>query len=107
MRKIVTGMALVALLSLVAPGLASAQMREFKGVVQKINKKELIVDNRQGDKLKFEPAKDVKVEGEKDSWRRLKKNDWVVVSWKMMDNPRIAYKVVALPAQEEEAEDVE
>jgi hypothetical protein len=107
LRKFVTGMALVALLSLLAPALASAQMREFKGMVQKINRQELIVDNRMGDKLKFKPADDVKVEGEKDAWKRIKKNDWVVVSWKMMDKPRIAYKVVVLPEQEEEGEDVE
>ena len=33
------------------------------------------------------------------------KNDWVVVSWKMADNPRIAYKILVLPEQEEAGED--
>jgi hypothetical protein len=107
MRKFVTGFALAALVALLVPGLASAQMREFRGKVDRITKRELIVDNRQGDKLRFKPAKDVVVEGEKDEWKRVKKNEWVVVSWKMMDNPRIAYKVVVLPDQEEEGADVE
>ncbi len=55
MRKIVTGIALLSLLALVLPALATAQMpmREFKGKVDKKNKREMIVDNRQGDKLKF------------------------------------------------------
>ena len=107
MRKIATGVALFAFLALLVPGLATAQMREFKGKVDKINKREIIIDNRMGDKLKFKPDEAVAVEGEKDAYKRLKKGDWVLVSWKMMDNPRIAYKIVVLPEQEEEAEDVE
>jgi hypothetical protein len=107
MRKIVTGAALFALVALLLPGLAGAQMREFRGKVDKINKKEVIIDNRMGDKLKFKPADDVVVEGEKDSYKRVKKGDWAIVSWKMMDNPRIAYKIVVLPEQAEEGEDVE
>jgi len=107
MRKLATGIALVALFALLVPGIASAQFREFKGKVDRISKRELIVDNRMGDKLKFKPADDVVVEGEKDDWRKLKKGDWVIVSWKMMDNPRIAYKVVAIPDVGEAGDDVE
>jgi len=107
MRKIVTAAALFALVALLLPGLATAQMREFKGKVDKINKKEVIIDNRMGDKLKFNPDKEVSVEGEKDAYKKVKKGDWVVVSWKMMDNPRIAYKIVVLPEQEEQGEDVD
>ncbi len=107
MRKIASGVALFAFLALLVPGLATAQMREFKGKVDKINKREIIVDNRMGDKLKFKPAKDVTVEGEKDSWKRLKKGDWAIVSWKMMDSPRIAYEIVVLPDQERAPEDGE
>ena len=105
MRKFTAGFALVALVALLLPGIAVAQFREFRGKVDKINKRQLIVDNRQGDKLKFEPAPDVKVEGEKDSIKKVKKNDWVIVSWKMADNPRIAYKLVVLPEQHEPGED--
>ena len=107
MRKLATGIALAALLALLVPGVASAQFREFKGKIDKVSKRELIIDNRMGDKLKFKPADDVVVEGEKDSWKRLKKGDWVVVSWKMMDNPRIAYKVSVIPEEKEAGEDVE
>ena len=107
MRKMVTAFAFLALAAVLLPGLASAQMREFKGKIDKINDREFIVDNRQGDKLRFKPAKDVAVSGEKDSIKKIKKNDWVIVSWKMMDNPRIAYKIVVLPEQKEAAEDAE
>ena len=105
MRKITTGIVLLALVALLVPGLAAAQMREFRGKVDKINKRQVIVDNRMGDKLKFKPADDVVVEGEKDAYKRVKKNDWVIVSWKMVDNPRVAYKIVVLPDQEEAGED--
>jgi hypothetical protein len=111
MRRFVTGIALLALL---APGVAAAEecgeydgYRNFFGKVDRVNKKELIVDNRKGDKLKFKPAKDVAVEGEKDAWKRVRKSDWVIVAWKMMDNPRIAYKVCVKPEQKEAGEDVE
>jgi hypothetical protein len=107
MRKLATGIALMALLALLLPGIASAQMREFKGKVDRISKRELIIDNRMGDKLKFKPADDVVVEGEKDAWRRVKKGDWVIVSWKMMDNPRIAYKVLVIPEVKEAGDEVE
>jgi hypothetical protein len=105
MRKLATGIAFAALLALLVPAVASAQFREFKGKVDKISKREMIVDNRMGDKLRFKPADDVVVEGEKDEWKRVKKSDWVIVSWKMMDNPRIAYKVVVIPEVEEAGEE--
>jgi hypothetical protein len=106
MRKFATVAAFLALAAVLLPGLASAQMREFKGKVDSINARELIVDNRMGDKLRFKPAKDVTVEGEKTDIKKLKKNDWVIVSWKMMDTPRVAYKIVVLPEQKEPGEDV-
>ena len=65
----------------------------------------IVGDNRQGDKRKFKPAPDVVVEGEKDAYKRVKKNDWVIVSWKMADNPRVAYRIVVLPEVEEAGED--
>ena len=106
MRKLTTGIALFALLALLVPGIAAAQFREFRGKVDRINKRVLIIDNRQGDKLKFIPAEDITVEGEKDAYKRVKKNDWVVVSWKMVDNPRVAYKIVVLPDQKESGDDM-
>jgi uncharacterized protein YkvS len=105
MRKLVTGIALIALVGLAMPlampGTASAQMRQFKGKVDRINKKEIIVDNRMGDKLKFKKLDETTVEGEKQEWKKVKKGEWVLVSWKMMDNPRKAYKVVVIPEEKE------
>ena len=97
---------LLALLALAAPP-ASAQTREFTGKVDKINKSEVIVDNRMGDKVKFEKIDSTTVEGEKKEWKNVKKNDWVTVHWKMIDKPRKAYKVVVLPPRAEVGEDVE
>ena len=101
MRKLTAGIALVALFALLLPGIAAAQMREFRGQVNRINKRQLIVDNRQGDKLKFKPADDIVVQGEKNAYQQVSEGDWALVSWKMMDSPRVAYKIVVLPDQEE------
>jgi hypothetical protein len=86
---------------------ASAQTREFTGKVDKINKSEVIVDNRMGDKVKFEKLDSTTVEGEKKEWTNVNKNDWVTVHWKMIDKPRKAYKVVVLPPRAEAGEEVE
>jgi len=100
--------ALAALLApLFVPGYASAQMREFTGKVDRISKEEVIVDNRMGDKVKFEKLDSTEVAGEKSEWKKVKKNDWVTVSWKMIDKPRKAYKLVVLPPREEAGEEVE
>ncbi len=91
---------------LLLPSLASAQMREFTGQIDTVNKKKMIVDNRMGDKVSFAFVKDVTVvEGEKTEWKKLKKKDRVTVHWKFVDRPRKAYKVVVLPKKEEEGED--
>jgi hypothetical protein len=81
---------------------ASAQMREFTGRVDSVNKKKMIVDNRKGDKVSFNFVDECVVEGEKDDWGKIKKQDWVTVSWKFVDNPRKAYKVVVLPPKPED-----
>ena len=91
------------------PGIASAQYREFTGRIDKIDGKKLIVDNRQGDKVSFnkvdEPEVSVqegaKLEDKKETWDDLKKGDWVTVSWKFVDKPRKAYKVLVLPPKED------
>ena len=101
MQRDATRWLLAMLLVLLGPGLATAQMREFKGQVKTVSAEELIVDNGRGDKLRFQPAGDVVVEGEKGSWAGVAKRDWVIVSWKMMDSPRIAYRVVVIPAPDE------
>ncbi len=93
---------------LVLPEAASAQYREFSGRIDKISSKKLIVDNRKGDKVSFQPVPDSEItvqEGaelkdKKESWDDLKKGDWVKVSWKFVDKPRKAYKIVVLPPKE-------
>ena len=107
-RISMVAVALVVLLAPVAlPVGAAAQTREFTGKVDKISKSEVIVDNRMGDKVKFEKIDSTTVEGEKKEWKNVKKNDWVTVHWKMIDKPRKAYKVVVLPPRPEEGEEVE
>lgn len=92
---------------LAGAAVAEGPRKEFKGLVQSVSDKELMVDNRMGDKLKFKPAKDVPVSGEgKESWDQIKKGDWVVVTWEMFDKPRVAYEVKVVPPEEEEGEDL-
>lgn len=111
MRKIVRRTALLAILALVVPlalpSVASAQMREFTGKVDKISKKgKLIVDNRKGDKVSFVKIDTTEVSGEKAEWSKIKKGDWVTVSWKMIDKPRKAYKINVLPPRDEAGDDL-
>ena len=110
MRKIARRTALLAiaalLLPLALPSVASAQMREFTGKVDKITKKgKVIVDNRKGDKVSFDRVDTTEVLGEKTEWGKIKKGDWVTVSWKMIDKPRKAYKITVLPPRDEAGED--
>ena len=106
MSKVVRRIALIALIAmalpLAMPSVAVAQYREFTGKVDKISKKKLIVDNRMGDKVSFEKVDETVVEGEKTDWEKVKKNDWVAVSWKMIDKPRKAYKVLVMPPKEDD-----
>ncbi len=92
--------------ALLAPSLVGAQMREFSGRIDKIKKDKMIVDNRQGDKVPFVQVDETVVEGEKSEWKDLKKKDWVTVSWKMVDKPRKAYKVVVSQKKEEAGQDL-
>ncbi|MHC4220351.1 MAG: hypothetical protein ACYSU7_18055 [Planctomycetota bacterium] len=107
MRRIVGSAALLLALALAAPAMAGGPYREFSGKVDRINKEKLIVDNRMGDKVTFIKVDETVVQGEKTSWGKLKKEDWVTVSWKMMDKPRKAYIVQVNPPQKEAGEDVE
>lgn len=92
------------------PAAASAQYREFTGRIDSVSSKKMIVDNRKGDKVSFMPVPESEVtvqEGaqlkdKKESWDDLKKGDWVTVSWKFVDKPRKAYKVMVLPPREDD-----
>lgn len=105
-RRFFLAAALAALVML-APGAAIAEdYREFTGQIDKIKKKKLIVDNRKGDKVSFVQIDTTEVSGEKTAWKKLKKKDWVTVSWKFSDKPRKAYKVVVLPPRKEAGDDL-
>jgi translation initiation factor IF-1 len=67
-----------------------------------VKKKKFIVDNRQGDKVSFVFIKDTEVSGKKKLAKKIKKGDWVTVSWRFVDKPRKAYKIVVLPPREED-----
>lgn len=111
MRKLVRTLALVLAVGIAAPLVwtapALAQYREFSGQIQKVDGKQLIVDNRMGDKVKFMKPDAVEVSGEgKSSWDDLEKGDWVTVSWKFVDKPRKAYKVNVSPPRDDEGEEM-
>jgi hypothetical protein len=95
----------LALAPLALATVAQAQLRDFKGKVDSIDAKAVIVDNRKGDKIKFDKIDTTTVKGEKTKWEDIKKGDWVAVASKMLEKPRKAYEVNVLPPQEEAGED--
>jgi hypothetical protein len=69
--------------------------RSFSGELQKANDKMIVVDNKKGDKIKFQQHETTTVTGTRTSWDDLKKGDYVTVCSKMLEKPRYAYKVEA------------
>jgi len=100
-------------LAFVGPAFADCEgMREFTGLLQNMKKGAkggFVVDNRQGDKVKFIRDATSTVVDEsggakpKTDWDSLANGDYVSVCWKFTDNPRKAYKVTVKPAPKEEA----
>jgi hypothetical protein len=84
-------------LPLILSNEASAEFREFSGKVTEISGDKLVIDNRQGDRVSFRRSETTTVTGAKKSWQAIEKGDSVSVSWKMVDEPRIAYKIVVMP----------
>lgn len=76
--------------------------RSFTGELQKANDKMIVVDNKQGDKIKFTQPATPQVTGEKTSWDDLSKGDYVSVCSKMLEKPRYAYKVEVMPEKKDE-----
>ena len=76
---------------------ASAEFREFSGKVTEISGDKLVIDNRRGDRVSFSRSEATVVKGAKTSWQAIEEGDSVSVSWKMVDKPRVAYKVVVMP----------
>ena len=117
LRGIALWSALVIGTSLVfaAPASAGCEgMREFTGLIQNMKKGEkggFVVDNRQGDKVKFiRDATSAVVDesgGEKPKakWDDLANGDYVSICWKFTDDPRKAYKVQVKPAPKDAAAD--
>jgi len=67
--------------------------RSFSGELQKVKGKTIVVDNKKGDKIKFERHESTTLTGVKTKWDDLKKGDHVTVCSKMLEKPRFAYKV--------------
>ena len=72
--------------------------RSFTGELQKAKGKTIVVDNKKGDKIKFEQHSSTTVSGVKTKWDDLKKGDIVTVCSKMLEKPRYAYQVVSAEA---------
>ena len=108
MRKIWGRIAVRVLIAVALPLIlaneASAGFREFSGKVTEISSDKLVIDNRQGDRVSFGRSEATTVTGEKQSWQAIERGDWVSVSWKMVDEPRIAYKVVVTPPKQKSRE---
>ncbi len=108
MRKISGWIALrvlvAAALPLILSSEASAEFREFSGKVTEISGNKMVVGNRRGDRVSFRRSEATTVTGEKQSWQAIERGDWVSVSWKMVDEPRIAYKVVVTPPKQQSRE---
>ena len=101
-RSILTVAIAILAAAVLFPSMASAQYREFTGRIDQVKKQKFIVDNRQGDKVQFVFIESTEVSGEKKSVKKIKKGDWVTVSWKFTDKPRKAYKVLVLPPREDD-----
>jgi len=94
--------------ALAVPLAASAECdgRVFEGKVDKVNEKQIFVDNRKGDKLAFTKIDSTAVSGLKTKWEDIKTSDWVAVCSKMLEKPRKAYSVeVKTPPAEKGVEE--
>jgi hypothetical protein len=107
MRSIAPIAALVAVATFAFAPAASAidcegMQRSFTGELQKAKDKMIVVDNKKGDKIKFELHETTTVTGIKTSWDDLKKGDYVTVCSKMLEKPRYAYAVEAMEPPEDD-----
>ena len=95
---------LAAALALILSSEASAEFREFSGEVAEISGDEMAIGNRRGDRLSFRRSEVTRVTGAKKRWQAIEAGDRVSVSWKIVDVPRVAYKVVVMPPKREPRE---
>jgi hypothetical protein len=54
--------------------------------------------------VSFGHSKETAVTGAKKRWQAIEVGDRVSVSWKMVDVPRVAYKVVVMPPKQKSNE---
>ncbi len=89
-------------------------MREFTGKIQGFKKSGrkagFLLDNNQGDKVRFQKADTVEIIDQRSdkkaaSWEDLKNGNWVGACWKFTDKPRLAYKVVVQDPPKDSATD--
>jgi hypothetical protein len=108
MRKASGRIAVQVLIALALPLIlssdASAEFREFSGKVTEISGNKMVIGNRRGDRVSFRRSDATTVTGVKKSWQAIEKGDWVSVSWKMVDKPRVAHKVVVMPPKKKSHE---
>ncbi len=108
MRKASGRIAVQALIALALPLIlssdASAEFREFSGKVTKISGDKLVIDNRRGDRVSFRRSEATRVTGAKKRWQAIETGEWVSGSWKMVDKPRVAHKVVVMPPKKKSLE---
>jgi hypothetical protein len=94
----------VAALPLILSSAASAEFREFSGKVTEISSDKMVIENRRGDRVSFRRSEATTVTGAKKRWQAIEEGDRVSVSWKIVDVPRIAYKVVVMPPKQDSHE---
>jgi hypothetical protein len=95
----IAALALVAV-ALILPSVAAAEFRDFSGKVTEISGDKMVIDNRRGDQVAFRRSETTAVTGAKTSWGAIEVGDRVSVSWKMVDKPRVAHKVVVKPPKQ-------
>lgn len=83
--------------ALLGPGVAAAETREFVGSVVKINETKIVVSNRMKDTMDFIRSDATVVTGDKSSWKQIRTQDRVSVSWDVADKPRRAHQVKVMP----------
>jgi len=103
MRRAAWGVALAVVVaiasSLFLSTAAVAQYRDFVGKVELVSKQKLVVVNRKDDRMTFVPSEATTVSGARQAWGAIEEGDSVSVSWKMMDSPLVAYRVVVRPSK--------
>ena len=104
LTALVVGIAIGVGAALVAPGVASAETREFVGKVIKISETKIVVKNRRKDKMDFIQSDSTVVEGDKTRWEDIQASDRVSVTWDVGDKPRKAHQIKVLPPEKDAEE---